>query len=272
MARGGAERAPQHLGCQARAAHAAEHHATELRAHLAGKGGEGLDLLGHRLAHREPAQPIPDLRRVGVVLPYRRIAGPDAFGKLGRRRMASSRTATAASRARTPWNAWAASGRRAPCACSDHAEQRLERLGELLDPVVFQRAGDVVEIDPARRQPVHDDACLARVLRQGARHGPVVLEELEGRGRHRVDGVGADERVHVEHVGVRRVLGAGTGPEQSLWPGTRRGQPLPARAPPAIRGTRRTPAARWRWRPCPGGRAALRPWPRCGDRSRCPPG
>ena len=118
IARRGAERAPQHLGRQARAAHAAEHHPAELRPHLVGEGGEGLRLLRHRLADGEPAQPVPDLRRVGVVLPDRRVAGPDALGQLGASSMASSRTATAASTCRTTAEWLGGAWPRAPCACS----------------------------------------------------------------------------------------------------------------------------------------------------------
>ena len=70
-------------GARARAAHAAEHHATELPAHLVGKGGEVLRLLRHRVTHRKPAQTIANLRRTGVALPYGRIAGPDAPRDLG---------------------------------------------------------------------------------------------------------------------------------------------------------------------------------------------
>ena len=77
------ERAPQDLRCETGAAHPAEHYPIELRAHLVGEGPQCLHLLRHRLAHREPPQPISDLGRARVVLPHRRVASPDPPGELG---------------------------------------------------------------------------------------------------------------------------------------------------------------------------------------------
>ena len=112
----------------------------------------------------------------------------------------------------------------------DHAEQRVERLGELLDPVVLQHPSDVGEIHPARCQPFHDQVGLTGIIGEGSRRGPVFLEEPKRRRRHGIDRVGADERLHIEDVGVARVLGAGAGPEESLGPGPGGGQPLPGGA------------------------------------------
>ncbi len=112
----------------------------------------------------------------------------------------------------------------------DHAEQRVERFGELLDSIVFQRPGDVVEIHPARCQPLHDQVCLTGILGQSSLHGSMILEQPKGCRRHGVDCVRADERIHVQDVGIARVLGAGAGPEQPLWSGAGGCQPLPGGA------------------------------------------
>ena len=112
----------------------------------------------------------------------------------------------------------------------DHTEQCLERLGELLDAVVLEHAGDVGEVHSTGRQPLQEQVGVAGIVRERAAHGPVILEEAERCGGHGIDRIGADERVHVEDVRVARVLGAGAGPQEPLRPGAGGGQPLPGRA------------------------------------------
>ena len=58
-------------------------------------------------------------------------------------------------------------------------------------------------------------------------HRPVVEEVGDGAVGHGVDGVGADQGVHVGQVGVGRVLGRGGGPQRALDPGPLGGQGLP---------------------------------------------
>ena len=59
-------------------------------------------------------------------------------------------------------------------------------------------------------------AGLVHVLGEAGAGLAVVLERLEGRQRHRADGLGADQAVGVEGVGVLRVLGADRRPEDAL--------------------------------------------------------
>ena len=56
----------------------------------------------------------------------------------------------------------------------------------------------------------------------------MVEKRLHRGGRHRVDGVRADQLLDIEHVAVGLVLGAGAGPQQPLGLGPLLGQTLPA--------------------------------------------
>ena len=47
---------------------------------------------------------------------------------------------------------------------------------------------------------------------------------LEGGGGQGVDGVGADQLLDIENIGVGGILGAGRGPQRPLHPGTARRQ------------------------------------------------
>ena len=58
--------------------------------------------------------------------------------------------------------------------------------------------------------------------------GAVVAKGLNGIEGHGVDGVGADQLIHIAHVAVVGVFGAGAGPEQALHVGPIVGQALPA--------------------------------------------
>ncbi len=50
-------------------------------------------------------------------------------------------------------------------------------------------------------------------------HVAVIEEGVDGRRRHRIDRVRADQRLDVEHVRILRVLGAGARPQDPLWAG-----------------------------------------------------
>ena len=98
----------------------------------------------------------------------------------------------------------------------DVGEQLVERLGELLDALALQRLDDVVVVDARRRERVERarravDVLVERVARP--RRGP---ERLDGLARHRVDGVGADQLLDVEHVAVVGVLGRRRRPQAAL--------------------------------------------------------
>ena len=52
-------------------------------------------------------------------------------------------------------------------------------MGELLDPLPFQHAGDVIEVDRDRPQAIHDALRFSGVAGKGLPHGAVVFEQLE---------------------------------------------------------------------------------------------
>src|SRR2546428_721930 len=63
--------------------------------------------------------------------------------------------------------------------CGDHAKQRLEGVGELIDPLRFEHAGDVPEVDRGRPEVIHGALRVRGVAGKGFTHGAVVFEQLE---------------------------------------------------------------------------------------------
>src|SRR3546814_2145821 len=49
----------------------------------------------------------------------------------------------------------------------------------------------------------------------------MIAERIQRCRRHRVDGIRANQLFDIQRVAVRRVLGAGAGPQQTLWPRAR---------------------------------------------------
>ena len=158
----------------------------------------------------------------------------------------------------------------------DARDQLVERVGELLHALALERRDDVVVVDAGRGELGEQLLGLRDALEHRvAAHLAVVAEGLERLGRHRVDGVGADQLLDVHHVAVGRVLGRGRGPERPLLasrPRRRaRSQLGPAKASwkcvvgePGVRDRRACPASSRRAR---ARRAARRP--RCrGARRR----
>src|SRR3954468_16833575 len=98
--------------------------------------------------------------------------------------------------------------------------QRVERVGERLDAVQLQPAGDLVEVDAGLMQPLELPAGLVDIPVDRALHHSVVEERGDGWIRHRVDTLRADQVVDVENIRVRLVLGAGGGPQRPLHAST----------------------------------------------------
>ena len=99
-------------------------------------------------------------------------------------------------------------------------------MGELLDPLLLEHSRDVAEVDRGR-QTLHDASGFREVAGKGLPHGAVILEELQRLRRQRVDRVRADQRIHVQHIGVRRIFGARAGPQETLGLGSGGGNGAP---------------------------------------------
>jgi hypothetical protein len=112
----------------------------------------------------------------------------------------------------------------------DRLQELREGLDELLQPVGQEVVRDLGQGNPGFLELVED---LHGVGHFGFQAGPgpaVVAERVQGLGRHRVHGLGADQLLDVDHVAVVRVLGAGAGPEYALGLGALGEERVPARA------------------------------------------
>ena len=105
-----------------------------------------------------------------------------------------------------------------------------ERCLEGGDALALQGAADVVEVDACSRQRAHVVLGRCDVDVDHAGEGAVVLERLQGALRQGVDGVGPDQVVDVQRVGVVGVLGRRRCPQRPLHPGAAVGQPFPPRS------------------------------------------
>ena len=113
-----------------------------------------------------------------------------------------------------------------------HRLQQLpEGVGEELHAFHEQLVGDFLHGDPDFGERGHRVSGGLHILHEACARLPVVAKRLEGRGRDRVDGIGPDQLLDVDHVAVVGVLGPRAGPEQPLRLGALAGQGLPA--PPA---------------------------------------
>src|SRR5207248_5863964 len=111
----------------------------------------------------------------------------------------------------------------------DGAEELIERLAEEIEPLVRELLANLLEIDADLSELLQLPARLVDALdHRLARDLPVIVEGLEGGERHGVDGVPADERLDVQDVAVRLVLGPGRSPERPLPGGALRLELLPA--------------------------------------------
>ena len=192
---------------EARAAHAAEHDALVARSQRPGPGLELREALLRLLDRADPPEPGV-LARIG---PERGVAREQARDLCRRAHARAGASSCAFS---------------AIVVISESNDLR-ERLHALVDELVQQ---DAIEIDPEALElghvlgsGVHLDVDRARRVSAGARG-------VDRRLGHRVDRVRADQRVHVERVGIRRVLRRRRGPERALDVGALGGERLPARA------------------------------------------
>ena len=183
-------------------------------------------VLEHRLTHGQPPQPVLDLRRP-CLAPQRHVAPPHPLRHvLGHRLVHPPRDRLLEEHRQAGLDPARLAGHDGGAAFLDPRQQPVHRLLELLDPVGEELVGHLFEADPGLGQGVQ----IARrvVLRGRARHRAVVGEREQGRERHRIHGVRADQPVHVHRVGVVRVLGPGRGPQRALHGGAAVTQSVPS--------------------------------------------
>ena len=106
-------------------------------------------------------------------------------------------------------------------------DQFVEGCGEAGDAFAFELGGHVVHVDAdvGERLPHRRASSTSASTRRAS--GAMVGERLERGFGQRVDGVGADQLVDVERVGVRVVLGRRRRPQRPLHPGAACGERLP---------------------------------------------
>ena len=113
---------------------------------------------------------------------------------------------------------------------ADRVQQVLQRCAEQLQALVGQLAADRLQIDADLPEAGELRPRLVHALQHRIGHHLAVLVERLQRGeRHGVDRLAPDQRLDVEHVAVRLVLGAGRRPQGPLPGGALRLQRLPAR-------------------------------------------
>src|SRR3954470_4848169 len=98
----------------------------------------------------------------------------------------------------------------------DVVEQLLEGVGELLDALALERVDHVVVADARLAELLEEAVRAVDVVLEGAVRLAVVLEGLDRLGRHRVDGLGADQLLDVHRVAVALVLDRGRRPQAAL--------------------------------------------------------
>src|SRR5664280_3582809 len=112
--------------------------------------------------------------------------------------------------------------------------QLVEGLGERCDPLGLECPAHVLHIDSGIGQCRHHLVGSGEVGVDGTGHRAVIKKGRDGGIRQCVDGVGADEGIHVGQVRVRRVLGGGGRPQRALYVGSLGGEGVPALARKAL--------------------------------------
>ncbi len=217
---GASEGAAQHLGAEARPAHPEQDAVAPTRlAHLAGERLERGKSLAHHADDIEPSEPVVDHRGVSAVagLPEVRVAVPDSRGDV----VCARRVERYRGRPGIEVLTLRIAGTHRVDLLGDATDQLVVRVSELLDAVIEQLLRHRLHVDPGLGELIHHPVG-ARVIGFDGVPGDdsVVQECLDGRGRHGVHRVRADQRFGVDDVSVVGVLGAGARPEWALHMGT----------------------------------------------------
>src|SRR5215469_10931534 len=97
-------------------------------------------------------------------------------------------------------------------------------------PILGELLGDGIDRNSQLRQLAYHCHCGGNVFGQGLSRLSVIPEGIDGRRRHGVHRVWADELCHVQNVGISRILRARARPQHTLRLSALRAEFLPARA------------------------------------------
>ena len=95
-------------------------------------------------------------------------------------------------------------------------EQLVERLGEKFDALGGELVGDSLHRDSGAREIIHGLPRNVDVFFEAGARMAVVAKGVERGRRNRINRIGPDEFLDVEHIAIGRIFGAGAGPEQAL--------------------------------------------------------
>ena len=202
-----AERAPEHLRREARAAHPEQDESSK-RSIAASR--EGLDSTDVRIRSGSSSQPS----HFASSCPSRR-SGRAPRSARTRSSMSITRYAETSS----------------PRFFATPSSSSLNESANFCTPSSSSVSDDVVVVDAGLRELARAAASPRRAPRRDVvRDLAVILERLDRLDRHRVHGVRPDQLLDVHHVAVVRVLRRGRGPEAALRRRALRGERLPALA------------------------------------------
>ena len=191
-----------------------------LALHLLGELAQDRNLVLHPLVHRQPAETVgDDLFVLGVVAPQRGVAFPHTTGGVIGSRPLHRLPDLPGNGPETGMTALHPDGTD-PARCLDPLGQAVQQLlevgGEAVDTVVLQLGRHRGQVDAELVKAGEMGQRLLDRRRQCGSDAPVVAEGVDGRLRHGVDGVGADEVLDVQDVRQPRVLGRRRRPQAAL--------------------------------------------------------
>ena len=225
-----AERTASHLRGQAAAAHSEQDdRARSFISHLGGEVDEIRGSLGEELDGVEPAKPSADLSG-GLRLPGApdgRIPSVDPSSELSALQRGQRRLDGAVGACEVEPNDRERFRECFAHPVNDRDHELVEGLDELLNAFVLELPRHAIEVDARSRELLHDPLGFVEVESDRVLHPAVVGESLDRGIRHRVHGVGADQRLHVADIVVQRVLRARRRPQHPLHSRPRAGERLP---------------------------------------------
>ena len=216
----------QHLGAEARASHAEEQNVREALG-LRGFANAREPVQVRELAVRDP-EPAEPMRLIAAG-PQRRVARPEpphlpVCLPVGERLLYSCLELRRQYAVEAPLDARGAG----PATLRlDRRQQLAECVGKQLNAVGQQRVRRRLQRDAGFGQRTNRVAGAVEVFGEARARAPVIPERREGRGRDRVDRVGSDQLLDVDHVAIAGVLRSRAGPEQPLRLRAARGQGAP---------------------------------------------